>query len=189
MISKKTLLEIRNKPIFQFYWFISMTIIGLLLSSLLDKFLGKATELDIYKGVSLAEIIIAFIIVIISIISIISIAGVYNDYMKRVQSVHENCMKQVVNAHENCKNRAKNAHINCENHVHKLKTTVLYKEEIISNEGIISDDFGNKKPAGYNILADYIMKAENKILQITSAPFDNLEEADYPSSSLSELTF
>jgi hypothetical protein len=181
MSLKSTLSEIKNKPKFQFYWFILITVLGLLLSQLLDKFMGKATEMSLGKGISLAEVIIAIIIVITSIISIISIAVVYNNYMKHVQKAHENCMSRVIAAHENCKIRAQDAHINCENHVHKLKTTVLYKEEIFSTEGISSDDFGNNKPAGYNILADYIKKAENRILQVTSAPFGNLEEADYPS--------
>jgi hypothetical protein len=167
---KLALSEIRNNPKFQVYWFISITVLGLLLSQLLDKFMNKASAIGLGGKISLAEVIIAIVIVIISIISIISIAVVYN-----------NCMSRVVEAHENCKKRANEAHINCENHIHKLKTTVIYKEEISSTNGITSDDFGRKKEAGYNILARYIEKAENKILQVTSAPFGNVEEADYPS--------
>jgi len=169
---RSALQDVRNNPKFQVYWFITITILGILLSQLLDKYMGKANDIAVGLGgkISLAEVIIAIAIVVISVVSIITIAITYSS-----------CMTHVVDAHENCKKQARDAHMNCENHIHKLRTTVLYKEELSSCDGITSDDFGKKKEAGYNILARYIEKAENKILQVTSAPFGNLEEADYPS--------
>jgi hypothetical protein len=172
---KSTFSKIKEKPNFQLYWFVFITVLGLLLSQLLDKYMGKASESSLGNGISLAEVIIAITIVITSIISIISIAVANNNYMTRAQIAHENCMTHVLDAHENCKSRAKDAHQSCESYLRNQKKPIVkYKEEIRS-------DVSDEKWTGYNDISYYIEKAKSRILQVTSSQNSNLEETVFKS--------
>lgn len=178
---KSTLLKIKDNEKFQRYWFISITILGLLFSQVLDRARALMDEktltnaITLTKGISLVEGIIAIIIVITSIVSIVSIVYVYNNYISRIHEAHKNCMNHVVEAHENCKSRAQDARQSCETYLKsQRKPIVKYKEEISNN---VSDE----NWTGYNDIAYYIEKANNRILQVTSAQNNNLEETVFKS--------